>query len=120
MVVGVSKQVGKGRVYYLGTSLGGSIFAGCDAGIELLRALITSVARPRVTSSDLRPRLIEGPTSSLLVVFNDCTQDQKGSIEVPIAFRLALDIHTLQEIAAEKNVLNVEVPNQDVKVILLQ
>ncbi len=120
MVVGATKKVGKGRVYYLGTSLGGSIFAGCDAGIELLRALISPVARPRVTSLDLRPRLIEGPTRSLLVVFNDRTQDQKGAIEVPIPFHRAVDIHTLQEITADKNVLNVEVPHQDVKVILLE
>jgi hypothetical protein len=119
MVVGVSKQVGKGRVYYLGNSLGGSIFAGCDAGIELHRALIPPVARPRVTSLDLRPRLIEGPTRSLITVFNDRTQDQKGAIEIPIPLRHALDVHTLQEITAEKNVFNVEIPHQDVKVILL-
>jgi hypothetical protein len=73
-----------------------------------------------VTSLDLRPRLIEGPTRSLLAVFNDRTQDHKGAIEVPIPFRRALDIHTLQEITANKNVLNVEVPHQDVKVILLE
>jgi hypothetical protein len=31
-----------------------------------------------------------------------------------------VDIHTQQEIPTEKNVLNVEVPHQDVKVILLE
>ncbi|MFN8009103.1 MAG: beta-galactosidase [Terriglobia bacterium] len=120
MVVGARKQVGKGQIHYLGTSLGGSIFAGCDAGIELLRALLSPVVKPPVTSYNLRPRLIQGSKRSLLLVFNDHTQDQSALLEIPPSFRRAMDVHTQQELAIEKNAIFVEVPHQDVKVIHLE
>ncbi|MCI0628995.1 MAG: hypothetical protein L0387_46335 [Acidobacteria bacterium] len=118
--VGARKKVGKGEVYYLGTNLGASISAGNDSGIEWLRAIVSPLVKPRVTSASLRPRLIEGKTRSLLAVFNDSVEKQTARIEIPIAFRRALDIHSQQRIAVEKNSIQIEVPHQDVRVFLME
>lgn len=120
LVVGSRKKVGQGMIYYFGTNLGASIHAGDDAGIELLRAIVIPVVKPKVTSGRLRPRLIEGKTRSLLAVFNDRTEDQTDRIEIPISCHRVLDIHSQQEIALEKKSIRVEVPHQNVRVFLIE
>ncbi|MDR3675845.1 MAG: beta-galactosidase [Acidobacteriota bacterium] len=120
LTVGAKKQVGKGEVYYIGTNLGASIAAGSDAGIDLLGAIITPVAPPPVSSTRLRPRLIEGAKGSLLTVFNDTPQDLTESLVVPARFHRATDIHTEKPVAWVNGALQVSVPYEDVLVLLLE
>ncbi len=120
MWVGARKKLGKGTVYYLGTNLGASISAGGDAGIELLRAILTPAVKPKVTSNHLRPRLIEGKTRSLLAVFNDRPEEQTETITLPMTVRRVQDIHSEQQITVANNAMEIEVPHQDVRVFLLE
>lgn len=121
LTVATKKKVGKGEVYYLGTNLGASINNGDDAGIDLLRAIITKVARPPVSSAKLRPRLIEGSSRrGLLVVVNDTPQDQTESIALPSRYRQVTDIHTQKPQSFEKSAVRVSVPYQDAVVLLLE
>jgi hypothetical protein len=118
--VASTKRVGKGAAYYVGTNLGASIAAGDERGIELLRAIITRVLRPRVTSEKVRPRLIEGEKHSLLTVFNDTAEDQAARIDLPTRYRRATDIHRQAELPVEANAIRITVPYQDVVVLLLE
>jgi beta-galactosidase len=120
LTVGAKKKVGKGDVYYIGTNLGASIAAGNDAGIDLLRAVVTQLARPSVSSSKIRPRLIEGSNRSLLVAFNDTAADQTESIALPSQYHRATDIHSQSEQRLENSSVRVTVPYQDVVVLLLE
>jgi hypothetical protein len=56
LAVAARKAVGRGQVYYFGTNLGGSISAGDDRGIELLRAAIWPIVRPSVAGGSLQSR----------------------------------------------------------------
>jgi beta-galactosidase GanA len=120
MTVGATKKAGKGEVYYFGTNLGASIMAGDNRGIELLRAIVTRVVPPPVTSDKLRPRLIEGTTRSLLALFNDAAEDQTGSIKLPQRYRRAKDIHENREYSVDQNAIKITVPFQSVSVLLLE
>ena len=119
LTVAARKQVGKGKVFYIGTNLGASIAAGNDTGIELLRAIVTPVARPIISSKKLRPRLIRGPKRSLLVIFNDTTVDETESITLPAGIRWATDVHSGKEHRLENQSIQVTVPYEGVLVILL-
>jgi beta-galactosidase len=120
LTVAARKQVGKGQVYYIGTNLGASIEAGHDEGIDLLRAIIAPLAPPPVSSTRLRPRLIEGTKRSLLAVFNDTAQDIMERIVLPRPFHLATDLHNQKPLALENGVLTVSVPYEDVTVVSLE
>jgi hypothetical protein len=111
--------VGAGKVYYIGTNLGASISAGDANGIELLRAMITSVVQPAVTSEKVRPRLIEGEKKSLLVVFNDTAEDQSAAIQLPKPYRQAMDLYGGEGSLAGGSTLHVKVPYQSVAVFRL-
>ena len=120
LTVAAIKKVGKGEVYYLGTNLGASINNGDDAGIALLRSIITKVAHPMVTAAKLRPRLIEGSSNrSLLVVVNDTVQEQTENITLPSRYHRATDIHTKKPQLMEKGAVRVTVPYEDAVVLLL-
>jgi beta-galactosidase len=120
LTVAAKKQVGKGEVYYLGTNVGASIAMGNDAGIDLLRAIITPAAPPAVSSTKLRPRLIEGPKRSLLAVFNDTPRDQTAGIGLPRRYHRATDIHSRRIQTWKYGVVQVSVPYEDVIVLLLE
>jgi hypothetical protein len=121
LTIAAEKKVGKGEVYYLGTNLGASINNSGDAGIDLLRAIVTKVARPPVSSAKLRPRLIEGSSNrGLLVVVNDTPQDQTEDIELPSRYRQVTNIHTQKPQSLEKGAVRVFVPYQDAVVLLLE
>ncbi len=113
MTVAATKKVGKGQVYYFGTNLGGSIAAGSDGGIDLLRAIITKVVKAPVTGGKVRPRLVEGEKRSLLVVFNDTPKDQAASIELPPRYKRARDLHNEVNRPIVNNALQLTVPYQD-------
>ncbi|MGH9445240.1 MAG: beta-galactosidase trimerization domain-containing protein, partial [Terriglobia bacterium] len=112
--------VGQGQIYYIGTSLGASVTAGHEGGVELLRAMMTPVVPPAVKGRKLRPRLIEGAGRALLAVFNDTPEDQIESLQIPASYHRAVDIHQRQEIVVTGNTLTLAVPYQDVVVLLLE
>jgi hypothetical protein len=112
--------VGRGQVYYFGTNLGGSISAGDDRGIELLRAVIWPVVRPPVTGGSLRPRLVSADKRSLLIVVNDTTQEQTSRIVLPPNASRATDIHTEKALQVVANTIDLTVGDQSVAVLLLE
>ena len=120
MTVAATNKVGRGQVYYIGTNLGASIAAGDSAGMDILRTIVTREVQPPVTGLRLRPRLIEGSVRSLLVVFNDTSEDQREHIKLPSRFRRATDIHRQAKHAVEQNAVHVTVPYQDVVVLMLE
>jgi hypothetical protein len=120
LTVGAKKQLGKGRVYYIGTNLGASIAAGDDDGIELVRAIVNQVAKPPVTAEKVRPRLVEGHGRSLLMVFNDTTEDQTVRLQLPREYRRAYDLHRSQEVAVAQNAVQLTVPFESVLVLRLE
>jgi hypothetical protein len=121
LTVAAMKKVGKGEVYYFGTNLGASINNGDDAGIALLRAIITKVAHPRVQGTKLRPRLIGGPsTPALLLVVNDTPKDQSESIVLPSQYHRATDIHMQKQQTLAGGAVRVSVPYEDAVVLLLE
>lgn len=114
------KAVGQGQVYYFGTSLGGSIAAGDDRGIELLRAVIWPVVRPPTTAGNLRPRLVAGPKSALLIVVNDTIEEQTSRITLPGDYSRATDIHAGKAIQVTGSAIDLTVGHQNVAVLLLE
>jgi hypothetical protein len=120
MTVAATKKVGKGQVYYFGTNLGGSIAAGSDGGIDLLRAITTKVVKPPVTGGKVRPRLVEGEKHSLLVIFNDTPKDRPASIELPSRYEKATDLHSKVSRAIVHHALQLTVPYQDAIVLRIE
>jgi len=120
MTVAAMKKVGQGQVYYFGTNLGASIAAGSDAGIDLLRAIISKVVKAPVTGGKVRPRLVEGEKRSLLVVFNDTPKDQLASIVLPPRYKKARDLHNEVNRPIVNNTLQLTVPYQDTMVLRIE
>ncbi len=120
MTVAATKKVGRGQVYYTGTNLGASIAMGDLEGVEILRTIVTRVVQPSVTGLRLRPRLIEGLKRSLLLVFNDSTEDVGENTKLPSRSRRATDIHRQVSRDVEHNAIQVTVPFQDVVVLLIE
>jgi beta-galactosidase GanA len=121
ITVAAMKNVGKGRVFYFGTNLGASIYDGDQGGVDLLRAILTSVVKPIVTGNTLRPRLIKSALGrSLMVVTNDTVQDVTEGIELPNGVRRATDIYSGKSMGVEKGKVVVTVPYEDVVVLLLE
>jgi len=118
--VGAKKKFGKGQVYYIGTNLGARIAAGDGAGMELVRAVVAAAAKPPVTADKLRPRLVTGQGRSLLVIFNDTSEDQTATIRIPQQYRRATDIHLSREVAVAQNAVRVTVPFESVSVLQLE
>ena len=118
--VAAKKQVGRGQIFYIGTSLGASIAAGDEGGVELLRAIVTPIVRPPVTSKTLRPRIMTGSKRSLLLVINDTPKDQTESMALPAEYVRATDIHTGKDLPIENQSLQVAVPYEDAVVVRLE
>jgi beta-galactosidase len=119
--VGATKRVGRGRVYYIGTNFGASIASGSLEGIELLRSIVSPVARPPVvTSGELRSRLIEGAAYSLLTVFNSGAEDRTATLDLPARYHRATDIYSGRVRSVQQARLGVTVPFQDVVVLKLE
>jgi beta-galactosidase len=119
MTVAATKKVGKGQVYYFGTNLGASIASGSDGGIELLRAIIAKTVPPAVVGGKVRPRLIEGEKSSVLVVFNDTTRDQLANLTLPARYTQATDLLSGAARPVVNHAVQLSVPYQDVVVLAL-
>ena len=117
--VAATKKVGKGQVYYVGTNLGASIEEGSQAGIELVRTIVTQAIQPSVTSDKLRPRLIESPKGSLLIVFNDQIIDQTARVRVPSRYRTATNVYDNQSQAVSADSVEIQVPFEGVSVFRL-
>jgi beta-galactosidase len=117
--VAVSKKVGQGQVFYVGTNLGASIEAGDHGGIDLVRAIVTQEAKPTVTSATLRPRLMETASGTLLIIFNDQISGQSARIDLPSRYRQATDLYSNQTQAIQRSSIEVNVPSESVAVYLL-
>jgi hypothetical protein len=117
--VAATKKVGKGLVYYVGTNLGASIEEGSQAGIELVRTIVTQAIQPSVTSEKVRPRLIESPNGSLLVVFNDQITDQTARVRVPSRYKTAMNVYDNQSQAILAGSVEIQVPFEGVSVLRL-
>jgi beta-galactosidase len=117
--VAVKKKVGRGEIYYFGTNLGGRLEQDDPGAMQLLRSIVERVAQAEVTATGLRPRLVRGERQSLLMVFNDTTQDQTGRVALPAGFKIATDIYAgkVEPIAGDG--IEVTVPYEDVVVLLL-
>ena len=117
--VAATKKVGKGQVYYIGTNLGASIEEGSQAGIELVRSIVTKAVERVVTSEKVRPRLIESPAGGLLMVFNDQTTDQTVKVQVPSRYKMATGIYDNQPHTIQAGSVEIKVPFQGVTVFRL-
>jgi hypothetical protein len=117
--VAARNSLGRGWVYYFGTNLGASIAVGSDGGIEILRAIITNVAKPEVVGGKVRTRLIKGETENLLVIFNDHPTNQTASLKLPAPHQKATDLYTGASLPVVNGVVELTVPYQDVRVLLL-
>ncbi len=114
--VAATRKVGKGQVFYVGTNLGAAIEDGDRAGIDLVRAMVTQVVSPAVTSDKVRPRLVETPVGSLLIVFNEEITDQSVSIKVPARYKQAVDLYDNQPKEIHGNSIEMVVPFEGVSV----
>ena len=119
-VAAMKKKLGKGQVYYFGTNLGASIEAGDDGGIELVRSILKGVLQPAVTADKVRPRLIEGPNRSLLVVCNTGAEDESATIRLPARFRRATDLYSNEAQNVQDNSIRIVVPYEGVSVLRLE
>jgi beta-galactosidase len=117
--VAAARKVGKGQVYYIGTNLGASIEEGSQAGIELVRSIVTKAVERLVISEKVRPRLIESPAGSLLMVFNDQTTDQTVKVQVPSRYKMATDIYDNQPQTIQSGSVEIKVPFEGVSVLRL-
>jgi hypothetical protein len=117
--VAATKKVGKGQVYYVGTNLGASIEEGSQAGIELVRTIVTQAIQPSVTCDKVRPRLIESPNGSLLIVFNDQIIDQTARVRVPSRYKTAMNVYDNQSQAITADSVEIQVPFEGVSVLRL-
>ena len=117
--VAATRKLGKGQVYYIGTNLGASIEEGSQAGIELVRAIVSQTIRPAVTAEKVRPRLIESRAGSLLIVFNDQIADQTVKVQVPSRYKTATAIYGNQSQNIQAGAVEVQVPFEGVSVLRL-
>lgn len=113
------KKVGKGEVYYIGTNLGASIEEGSQAGIDLIRAIVTRSVQRSVSADGVRPRLIESSKGSLLVVFNDQIIDQTAEIHVHDRYTQAIDIYGQGSYTIQNHTIQIKVPFESVTVLRL-
>jgi hypothetical protein len=117
--VAATRKLGKGQVYYIGTNLGASIEEGSQAGIELVRAIVSQTIRPAVTAEKVRPRLIESHAGSLLIVFNDQIADQTVTVQVPSRYKTATAIYGNQSQTIQTGAVEIQVPFEGVSVLRL-
>jgi beta-galactosidase GanA len=117
--VAAVKKVGRGQMYYIGTNLGASIEEGSQAGIELVRAIVTQVVQRAVTSEKVRPRLIESPNGSLLIIFNDQITDQTAKVRVPSHYKMATNLYDSQSQTVHSGAVEIQVPFEGVSVLRL-
>jgi beta-galactosidase len=117
--VAATRKLGKGQVYYVGTSLGASIEEGSQSGIELVRAIVGQVVQPGVSAEKVRPRLIESQAGSLLLVFNDQIIDQTVKVQVPSRYKTATNVYGNQSQNIQAGAVDIQVPFESVSVLVL-
>ena len=117
--VAAAKKIGKGEVFYIGTNLGASIEEGSPGGLDLVRTLVTRSVQRSVSANGVRPRLIESPKGSLLIVFNDQIVDQIAEIRVPDRYTKATDLYEENSYGIQGGTLHIKVPFEGVTVLRL-
>ena len=119
MPVAAVKQLGKGKVYYFGTNLGASIEEGSQEGLDLVRAIVSQAVQRDVSSDKVRPRLIESPHGTLLIIFNDQITEQTAKIQVPSRYKMAMNIYDNRSQTIRDGTVEVQVPFEGVSVLRL-
>jgi beta-galactosidase GanA len=119
MPVAAVKQLGKGKVYYFGTNLGASIEEGSQEGLDLVRAIVSQAVQRDVSSDKVRPRLIESPNGTLLIIFNDQITGQTAKIQVPSRYKMAVNIYDNRSQTIRDGTVEVQVPFEGVSVLRL-
>jgi hypothetical protein len=117
--VAAMKKVGRGQIFYFGTNLGASIEAGDQGGMDIVRAIVTHAVQPLVTADKVRPRLLEAPNASLLMVFNDGIEDQRASVKLPSRYTRATDLYSNETHTVQGQAIEVSVPFEGVVVLRL-
>jgi len=117
--VAAMKKVGRGQIFYFGTNLGASIEAGDQGGMDIVRAIVTHAVQPLVTADKVRPRLLEAPNGSLLMVFNDGIEDQTASIKLPSRYIHATDLYSNETHTVQGEAIEIKVPFEGVTVLRL-
>jgi hypothetical protein len=117
--VAAVKEVGKGRIYYVGTNLGASIEEGSQEGIDLVRSIVSQAVQRVLFSDKVRPRLIESSHGSLIMVFNDQITDQSVKLHVPSRYKTAINIYDDQSQTVHDGTIEVQVPFEGVSVFRL-
>jgi beta-galactosidase len=119
-VVAVRKAVGQGWVYYIGTNLGATIWQGDPVARALVQRIVRGAVTPRVTSTTVRPRLMDTDRGALLVVVNDGLTDQTDDVTLAESgWTSALDLYTDEAYTLDQGALTVSVPHEDVRVFRL-
>ena len=90
-----------------------------QAGIELVRAIVSQAVRPAVTAEKVRPRLIESQAGSLLLIFNDQIADQRVSVQVPSRYKMAMNIYDNRSQTIRDGTVVVQVPFEGISVLRL-
>lgn len=116
----VCNSYGQGTAYYFGTYVGLALAQQDDAAASLVRALLSRHAPPPVAGTHLRPRWIEGPGRSLLVVFNDARSTRhRDTIRLPKPYARAIDVYARRELAIRDGSIELEIEPEGASVILL-
>lgn len=116
----VSNAYGDGIAYYLGTYVGLALAHDDTGAVTMMQRLLSRHTQPEVTAVNLRPRWIEGPGQSLLVVFNDSrTETRRETIRLPMPCSRALDVYRKRGLAIQDQSINLEVEPEGVAVIML-
>ena len=71
---------------------------------------MTQAVQQVVASDKVRPRLIESPNGSLLIVFNDNITDQTAEIRVPERYKQAVDVYSQRSQTIQDNKVQVISP----------
>ncbi len=107
ITLGAKNKYGKGVVYYFGTYMGLALDKKIPQALELVKTLLLQTTKPIISGKKLRPRLIRGKDTFLLVVFNnDMRQGVQEKITLPAecnGLTSALDIYSKEIHPIENN-----------------
>ena len=87
--------------------------------MDIVRAIVTHAVQPLVTADKVRPRLLEAPNASLLMVFNDGIEDQTASVKLPSRYTRATDLYSNETHTILGQAVEVSVPFEGVVVLRL-
>jgi hypothetical protein len=118
-VTGAMAEVEDGRVFYLGTNIGQSIYYGDLDAIKLICAIIDPMLSPRIRGDRLRTRLIECDGEALLVVVNESREQIGESIRVPQQYVHVQNAYSGDELSIRNGMIDLSLGAVDTAVLYL-